>query len=74
MIYLAEYNQPDEPVPVDMMIPLLLNLPISLPSTCIRYMLVQDTSFSAAKTSLRHSLEVVIPRTGFSISNSDLVR
>jgi hypothetical protein len=55
VIYLAEYSHPDEPVPVDIIIPLLLNFPMSFPSTNNLYMLVQETSFSAANTSFKHS-------------------
>lgn len=61
VIYRAEYSQPDEPVPVDIIMPLLLNLPISFPSTCNLYMLVHDTSFSAANASFRHSFDVTYP-------------
>jgi hypothetical protein len=70
--YRAENSHPVDPVPVAIMMPLLLNFPISLSSTIILYMLVHETSFSAANTSFKQSLVVMTPDTGFSHVNSAL--
>jgi len=51
-----------------------LNFPISLLSTSTLYILVHDTSFSAANTSFKHSLLIFTPVTGFSIENRALLR
>jgi hypothetical protein len=72
VIYLAAYSHPDEPVPVDMIKPLLLNFPISLSSTNNLYTLVVATSFSATKTSFKHNLLVNVFVIGFSIENNAL--
>lgn len=74
VIYLAEKSHPDEPVPVEIRIPLLLNLPMSRPSTTSLYRLVQETSFSAAKTSFRQSLLIYELVCGQSISKRARVR
>ena len=68
----AEYSHPEEPVPVDIISPLLLNFPIDRSSTTSLYTLVVATSFSAMNTSLRHSLLVNVLVIGFSIEKMAL--
>ena len=69
---LAENSHPEDPVPVAIIRPLLLNLPISLSSTTNLYILVHDTSFSAANTSFKQSLFVYYLVIGFSIEKRAL--